>query len=58
MSWPDLLSAALKYLAAGLLVGALGLFAWYGKVSNDLFVSVVVAALSALGVYHTTTGGK
>ena len=50
-TWADVASTALHYLAAGVLVGAIGLFAYWGKIGADVFTNLCVAALAGLGVY-------
>ena len=50
-SWADVADTALHYAAAGVLVGAIGLFAYWGKISADVFTNLCVAGLAGLGVY-------
>lgn len=52
-SWAEVADNALHYAAGGLLVAAIGVFAWYGKISTDLFVVTLTGAAGAVGFKMT-----
>lgn len=49
-TFADVADTALHYIAAGAIVGVVAAFAWYGKVSTDLFVVVITGAAAAVGI--------
>ena len=53
-NWADVVQTALHYVAAGALIGAIGYFAYAGKVAPETFTNLCVAALAGLGVYQGT----
>lgn len=55
-SWPDVANNTLKFVAAGALLGAIGLFAYWGKVDPQVFTSLCVAALAGIGVHGANQG--
>lgn len=48
----QLITMIVTYIAAGFVLGAWGLFAWYGKTSVDGFITSLGIALSAIGGTH------
>ena len=45
----------LRYVAYAVLLGTYGVFAWFGKAPVDVFLSLVTAAITALGTVHVMT---
>lgn len=54
-SWPDVVNNAIKFLAAGALLGILVYLTVIGKADSSILVSLVSAALGGLGV-HSSSG--
>jgi hypothetical protein len=48
-TWPDVADTALHYVAGGLIVAAVGFFAYQGKIGTDFFVALITAAAGAVG---------
>jgi hypothetical protein len=52
-NWAAVADNALHYLAGAAICTAVGFFAWYGKVSTDLFVVTITGAAGAVGFKMT-----